>query len=432
MSANMGVGSAGYRFLKSFFGKIDYYKDKILEISITKLIFLFIITLFTLTSVHFLLYMHGYVSIGSEDTFIHDHALYNTIKGKGLMTMGGIEHYPEYFTTEKPGLSQFNNYFEIHKKTILVLLVPIYYLWPSLFNLLLIQCIMLGLAAYPLYKICNHFLDEYTSKIITISYLLYPTTILTAIIGFKVPTFAPLFVFLIFYFYLDKKPFLHLISLILLLTLFENMFLVSIPIAFYYIFDTYFNTENLKARLYKYSLPAIFITIVYYWIFIYHIIGPIFSPDAHLFSSYGMAHHFGYLGSNPQEMILNSLANPWLIINVPHILKFITYAFVMLLPLLFIPLLNKKSIMVLLMASLMVIMVITSYKPTIESWYNRFQAIVVPFLFLAMIISVSKFQKEKYLKYFDKYHIYYALVICIIYCSWYILSYVFGTRVFCT
>jgi uncharacterized membrane protein len=291
---------------------------------------------------------------------------------------------------------------------------------------------MLGLAAYPLYKLCKHFLNESTSKIITISYLLYPAAIMNGIIGFHVLTFAPLFVFSMFYFYLNKKPFLHVISLILLLTLFENMFLISIPIAFYYIFDTYFNKDGLKARLYKYSFPAIFVTIVYYWIFIYHIIVPIFSPDAPLISCYGVMHHFGYLGSNIKEIIMNSLLHPFLIINIPHILKFITYVFIMLLPLAFIPLLNKKSIMALLMTSLIVFQSIISHEPTMESWYTRFQVVIIPFLFLAMIISVSKFQKEKnkYSKYFDKYYIYYALAISIIYCSWYILSYVFGTRIY--
>ena len=422
-------------FLNTCFGKIDYYKDKILEMSIIKLIFLFVIILFILTSIHFLLFFCGFVSIGSGDTFLHDHVLYNTIKGNGLLAVGDVIsgdafHYPEYWSEWY--YSFHNNYFECHKKVILVLILPLYYLWPSLFNLLLIQCVILGLAAYPLYKICNHFLNESTSKIITISYLLYPAAIMNGIVGFHVLTFAPLFVFSMFYFYLNKKPFLHVISLILLLTLFENMFLISIPIAFYYIFDTYFNTESLKARLYKYSFPTIFVTIVYYGIFIRYIIAPIFSPDAPLISSYGVMHHFGYLGSNIQEIILNSLLNPYLIINVPHILKFVTYVFIMLLPLAFIPILNKKSILALLMASLIVFQSIISQEPTMESWYTRFQVVIIPFLFLAMIISVSKFQKEKnkYLQYFDKYYIYYALAISIIYCSWYILSYVFGTRIY--
>ena len=422
-------------FLNACFGKIEYYKDKILGISIIKLIFLFIIILFILTSIHVSLFMYGFVSIGSGDIFHADQVLYNTIKGYGIMAVGGSElypdqHYPDYYTSHY----SYSNYFESHKKIILLLLAPIYYLWPSVFNLLLIQSVFRGLAAYPLYKICNHFLNESTSKIITISYFLYPSTIVTAIVGFYPVTFAILFVLLMFYFYLNKKPFLHLISLILLLTSFENMFLVSIPIAFYYIFDTYFNKENLKARLYKYSLPTIFMTIVYYGIFIHYIIAPIFSPDAPLTSSYGLMHHFGYLGSNIQEIILNGLSNPYLIINVPHILKFVTYVFVMLLPLAFIPLSNKKSILALLMSSLIVIQSVISHSPTMESWYTRFQTVIIPFLFLAMIISVSKFQngKNKYLQYFDKYYIYYALAISIIYCSWYILSYVFGTRIFCT
>ena len=428
----MGMGSSGYELLKSFFSKIDYYKDKILEISITKIIFLFIITLFTLTSVHFLLFMYGYVSIGAGDTFIMDHALYNTIKGEGLMTIGGIEHYPEYFkTSEHPAYSQMDNYFgDAHKKIVLALILPIYYLWPSLFNLLLIQCVVLGLAAYPLYKICNHFLDEPTSKIITISYFLYPTTILTGIVGFHVPTFAPLFIFSMFYFYLNKKPFLHLISLILLLTLFENMFLVSIPIAFYYIFDAYFNKENLKARICKYSFPTIFVTIVYYGVFIYYIIAPAFSGESFIAGSLSLSAHFGYLGSSIPEIILNSLLNPYLVINVPHILKFVMYLSVMLLPLAFMPLLNKKSIMAFSMSSLIVIQSVLSRNPTGACFYDRFQAIVVPFLFLAVIISVSELQKEKYIKYFNKYYIYYIFIISVSYCVWYVLSYLFETRIY--
>ena len=429
----MGMGSSGYRFLKSFFGKIDYYKYKILEISITKMIFLFIITLFALTSFHFLLFMYGYVSIGAGDTFLHDHVLYNTIKGNGLLAVGDVAsgdafHYPEYWSEWYHPFH--NNYFECHKKVILVLMLPIYYLCPSLFTILLIQCVMLGLAAYPLYKICNHFLSESTSKIITISYFLYPTTILTGIVGFHVPTFAPLFVFSMFYFYLNKKPILHLISLILLLTLFENMFLVSIPIALYYVFDTYFNKENLKARLCKYSLPVISATIVYYGVFIHYIIGPIFSPDALLVRTGSLSYHFGYIGSDIQEIILNSLSNPYLIINVPHGLKFVAYMFVMLFPLAFIPLLNKKSIPVFLISSLILVQSVLSQDPTGACFYDRFQAIVVPFLFLAVIISVSEFQKEKYLKYFDKYYIYYISIISIFYCLWYVLSYLFKTRIY--
>ena len=417
--------------LNQFFGKIDYYKDKILEMSIKKIIFLFIITLFTLTSVHFLLFMYGFVSIGAGDTFIMDNALYNTIKGEGLMTIGAVEHYPEYYkASEHPTHSQFNNYFEIHKKLILVLMLPIYYLWPSLFNILLIQCIMLGLAAYPLYKICNHFMDERASKIISISYLLYPTTILTGIVGFHVPTFAPLFIFLTFYFYLTKKPVLHLVSLILLLTLFENMFLVSIPIAFYYIFDTYFNKEDLKIRLYKYSFPAIFATIIYYGVFMHYIIGPMYSPDALITETACLSYHFGYLGSSVPEIILNSLSNPSLVINIPHILKFVIYMSVMLLPLAFMPLLNKRSIMAFSMSSLIVIQSVLSRNPTGACFYDRFQAIVVPFLFLAVIISVSELQKEKYIKYFNKYYIYYIFIISVSYCLWYVLSYLFETRIY--
>ena len=427
------MGGTCSEFLNECLGRIDHYKDKILEISITKMIFLFIITLFTLTSVHFLLYMHGYVSIGAGDTFLHDHVLYNTIKGNGLLSFGDVTsrdafHYPEYWSDWY--YPAYNNYFEIHKKVILVLMVPLYYLWPSLFNILLIQCVMLGLAAYPLYKICNHFLSGSTSKIITISYFLYPTTILTGIVGFHVTTFAPLFIFSMFYFYLSKKPILHLIALILLLMLFENMFLVSIPIALYYIFDTYFNKENLKARLCKYGLPTIFTTIVYYGVFIRYIIGPIFSPDAILVKTGSLSYHFGYLGSSIHEIVLNSLSNPSLVINTPHILKFGAYIFVMLLPLAFMPLLNKRSIMAFSMSSLLVIQSVLSRNPTGACFYDRFQAIVVPFLFLAVIISVSELQKEKYVKYFNKYYIYYIFIVSVSYCLWYVLSYLFEMRVY--
>ena len=416
------------------FTKIDCYKNKILDLSMVKLILIFIITLFSLTSVHFLLYMYGYVSIGAGDTFLHDHVLYNTINGNGLLSFGNVTneasfHYPEYWPPNGEWYhGVYNNYFEIHKKVILVLLVPIYYVWPSVFNLFLIESIMLGLAAYPLYKICKHFLNEHTSKIIAISYLLYPTIILTGIIAFHVPTFAPLFIFLMFYFYMNKKPYLHLIPLILLLTLFENMFLVSVPIAIYYIFDRFFNKESIKARLYKYCLPVIFTTYVYYGIFIYHIIGPTFSPDKLLATNFSLTYHFGYLGSSIHEIVVNSITHPELVINIPHLSKFIIYISVMLIPVAFIPLLKKTSLITLSMSSLLIIQSVLGHNPVSIEFYNRFQVILVPFIFLALVVSVSEFQNKKHMKYFNKYYFYYALTVSILYNLWFVLSYVFGTR----
>lgn len=415
------------------FANMDGFKNKILDLSMAKYILLFIIILFSLSAAHFLLYMHGFVSIGAGDTFIMDHALYNTVKGKGIMAVGGIEHYPDYFnTSEIYPYSQFNNYYEGHKKIILLLILPIYYLWPSLFNLLLLQCLMLGLAAFPLYKICNHFLQEKTSKIIAISYLLYPAVILNGIAGFHVTLFSPLFIFLMFYFYINKKPHLHILSLILLLTLFENMFLVSIPIAFYYIFDTFFNKESQKTRLFKYSLPTFVLTFVYYGIFLYYIIEPIFSPDTSFMRSNSFSYHFGYLGHSIPEIIMNSILHPTLVINIHHAMKFITYVFVMLFPLAFIPLSKKKSIIALLMSSLIVLESILSQEPTMEAIYTRFQVVVVPFLFLSMIISISEFQKEgnKCLTNFNKHFIYYAFFISVLYSFWYVLSYLLGTRIY--
>ena len=183
-------------------------------------------------------------------------------------------------------------------------------------------------------------------------------------------------------------------------------------------------------RLYKYSFPAIFATMIYYGVFMHYIIGPMYSPDALITETTCLSYHFGYLGSSVPEIILNSLSNPSLVINIPHILKFTIYLSVMLLPLAFMPLLNKRSIMAFSMSSLIVIQSVLSRNPTGACFYDRFQAIVVPFLFLAVIISVSELQKEKYIKYFNKYYIYYILTISISYCLWYVLSYLFETRIY--
>jgi len=155
---------------------------------------LFAILFFSLSSLGIWLQLNGKVT-PEYDTFWFDNIFYNTIQGNGFFHISP-NHYNISEMCQYPSFSHFHQ----HNQPILLLILPFYYLFPSVYTLLGIQSILIGAGAIPLYLIGKEILDETSGKIIAISYLLYPT-IMWNTLCFHPITFAPFFIFLIVYSY---------------------------------------------------------------------------------------------------------------------------------------------------------------------------------------------------------------------------------------
>lgn len=123
------------------------------------------------------------------------------------------------------------NYLGVHVSPLIILLLPIYYVFSSPYTLLILQSFVLSLPALYLYRIAKIKENKRTASIIALLYLIYLGTLWPNWYDFHLQTFVPLFISMAYYYHQvsdDKKMFL---SLLLLLSVAEY----AIPIVLFFI-----------------------------------------------------------------------------------------------------------------------------------------------------------------------------------------------------
>jgi uncharacterized membrane protein len=119
--------------------------------------------------------------------------------------------------------SPTGSYFGVHFTPILFVLIPFFYIAPRVETVLIIQSIILGLGAIPLYFISDHLLeDKLSSMLLAISYLLNPSIHGVNWYDFHTQSFFPLFVLATTYFLKKKRIILFLIFIIMTLMTMEQ------------------------------------------------------------------------------------------------------------------------------------------------------------------------------------------------------------------
>ncbi|MBM3253377.1 MAG: DUF2079 domain-containing protein, partial [Candidatus Omnitrophica bacterium] len=105
--------------------------------------------------------------------------------------------------------------FGAHLYLIILLILPIYALFPHPLTLLFLQTIFLALAAYPLYCLATLKLNKTLALLIGISYLLYPTLGSINLLETHFEIYAIFFLFFALY-YFEKENFKKFLIFILL------------------------------------------------------------------------------------------------------------------------------------------------------------------------------------------------------------------------
>lgn len=299
------------------------------SIYIYVLIFAIIYTILPFTSLW--LQFTGRRPIG-YDIYWFDNALFNTVQGNGFFTV-----FPNHYNISTINQYPLVSHFHQHNQPILFFILPIYYFFQSIYTLFVIQAIWLSAAAVPLYLICKEFLDESSSKIIAISYLIYPFIFWISIM-FYPESMTPLFVFMMIYFYIKDKYRLFCLSFFFVLMLKEDLPLILFPLGIYLLYDTY-KGKNFAQDTYsklKYILPVLIISPLYF-ILSFHIIAYFTG------GSYEFVNRYGELGNSTSDIVKNIIARPSLFIFPLFSLKTLVYIIQMLLPISFFPLLSLAT-----------------------------------------------------------------------------------------
>ncbi len=153
-----------------------------------------------------------------------------------------------YYYTPELFLNPSGSYFAIHFSPILLLLFPIYAIFPSVQTLLISKSLILSLAAVPLFYLSKKMTgSEKTGLVVSCIYLLYPGLHGANWFDFQPQIFIPLFVFTTFLMLIEKKWSYYFASLFITLTIQEHVSVILITLLVSYL--TYSNLREIGVSI---------------------------------------------------------------------------------------------------------------------------------------------------------------------------------------
>jgi len=324
-----------------------------------------VVSLYILAFSVYTLFRHWAYGTAAWDLAIFDQALWSTLHGKF------------FYVSFMPGHSPF----AFHTQFILILLLPIYFLFPYPETLLVLQTIILGLGAIGIYLIAQEILgNKDLALAFAVSYLLYPQLHGINRFDFHPEALATTFIIFAFY-YLLKNNYrkAYILSFLTLLCKEDAAFAVfslglyivvrKLQAGFHKSFKV---SSTLTIREFLWGLLFMVSSLIYFYIAVFYVI-PHFNP-------YGEFPHWKRFGS--------SKFNPVMILsNIRYqIDRKILYTVLLLIPLLFLPLLDPPFL--LLATPLFAEYFLATYPLQYFIGYQYAYALI-PFLFIASVRSLK-------------------------------------------
>ena len=272
------------------------------------------------------------------------------------------------------GQFMFNNFestshFAVHFSPILLLLVPLYALWQSPYNLLIIQSLALALAALPLYLWTKKLINQKWAATIALLYLVYPSIHWINLFDFHAVPFAIPLIFSAFYFLeIDNKK-MAILFLVLTALVEENMIVAVFFIGLYW-----FLTKNKKFG------AGIALASLLYFIVVAKLIMPAFGGGIVRLDRYAQ------FGSTASEIIINVISKPSLTLTTILTGSKGLYLIKILLPVMFLPLFAGASLILLLPGLL--INLLTTFELQFVNFY-QYDSILVPFIFIGTALGLK-------------------------------------------
>jgi len=195
------------------------------------------------------------------DLGIFTQSFWTTLNGKGLF----------YHTCELI-IHPSGSFFGVHFSPVLFLILPLYWLLPTSETLLVLQSLVLALAAIPICKLAKENLGgKFYGLVFAIAYLVYPATQTVNLYDFHVQAFLPLFLAFTIYYVFKESWAKYFLFMFLALMVEEHaaqvFFFVGIYIAWKYrvsIVSAARTRKYLEPKL-LISIVTIMISIIWYW-----------------------------------------------------------------------------------------------------------------------------------------------------------------------
>ncbi len=271
-----------------------------------------------------------------------------------------------------------HSYLGDHLGFILVLLLPIYWLWQNPITLLILQTFFIGITAWPIFLIAKKWLQPKWALLISGLFLLSHFTHSINLFEFHLISLALPILFFLFYFYLTNKFTPFVIFTLLGLAVREDVALIFIAFAILALVEK----RKLKWKLFP-SIAGLI------WIFLSYQLTTYFTG----YSSYKFLAYFAWLGDTPGQMLINFFANP--LTTLAHLGSpgNIILIIGLFLPFLFIPLIKAKYL-ILSLPHLLIFILAGFNKPSNLS--THYLVFLTFGFWLAFIASLPYLAKSKF------------------------------------
>ncbi len=163
-------------------------------------------------------------SVLGEDTGYYSQILWNTLNGNffyGTLTQARYFNPPVY------------SEFAVHNSPILFLILPVYWMFPSFYTILVLRNLALAVSAIPLYLLARDKVSPLGGVFIAIAYLFSTNILYQSLNGFYPLQFAVLFLSFTFYYFCKDRLALFVMFLLLSLSVREEIALTSILFGLY-------------------------------------------------------------------------------------------------------------------------------------------------------------------------------------------------------
>jgi uncharacterized membrane protein len=348
------------------------------EANADRLILIFIATYAAVFS-GYTIFMHYAFKTYAWDLGVFTQSLWSTINlGK-----------PFYYSIEAQ-VNPSQNFLGAHFSPVLVLVLPFYAIYQSPITLLVIQSLIIGLAALPVYWIAKNKLNsKLWGLTLALAFLLHPSLQGMNCFDFHVEAFIPLFFLLAFY-YLDKRQWLKgVLFAILTLSTIEFAPILVVFLGIYFLVRETLQKPktSLSSTLKRATIPLLLIAASLSWFFgafyVMHSINPL--------KATGLPGNWDLWGSSMSEVILNVLKNPIAALGVmANPIEKVYYAFSLFVPVVFLPFLSPLGLFLVLPWLLAALL--SDYSPYYQPYFQYFGFIAAQ-IFIAAIYGVKRLIK---------------------------------------
>ncbi|MBI3290904.1 DUF2079 domain-containing protein [Candidatus Falkowbacteria bacterium] len=270
------------------------------------------------------------------------------------------------------------SYLGDHFTPIIFLILPFYHLYKSAETLLLLQTIILALAAWPLYLIAKKILGQSWAAVLGLVWLLNPFVQNINLFEFSFLPFAVFLIFWAFYFYQKEQFIAFLFFCFLALLVREDIALVIFMLGAIALF---------KKRRVKWWLAPITIATIYFFAAIK--IAGVFAPS----EGYKFFIYYSWLGNTWGEALKTLATKPWLGLFYGLRPNNFIFSAGLLLPFTFLPLLAPFYLLLGLGIFLQLTLGASGGSEVLLK--THYVSLLLPAVFIAAIYSLKKITERK-------------------------------------